>query len=446
MNGVIWSKTQQTFVPISNIPIYVKIQQERLEKSRMLETYNFQLQNLTLTSFEEPYFLHFYNNDTKISGLYGEIWNLLSTALNFTLQPVRVNVDGLGKPDENFIYTQGLLGIISRKETIVIPKVEIYRPRLAACDFTMPFWINKYYLYIYADAMYDNTWMIKVFSWKIWVTALMMHVLIIVCSFLVQKIIVRMNKAKHNRSFGEHVFYNYRNFCNQSILSEYFDGSLRIVEISSSLFSIIINMAFGALLFIYITKNAYIPPFDSLESLVDTDYDIATMKNSIGDVTFKIANFSPALAQIRRSKRIAITSTIEEMYRLACSSRKKKYAIYEGEDEYKLRGNIVCHVKSAGKPCFKAYIGSGIAKNFKYKRTMDLGVIKLMETGLLNALSNRWLKQKTGLNFKQDDNTAKPIKIQQVSLIIGVACFGIIIALIIFIIENIVFVYKTKYS
>jgi hypothetical protein len=69
-----------------------------------------------------------------------------------------------------------------------------------------------------------------------------------------------------------------------------------------------------------------------------------------------------------------------------------------------------------------------------------------METGLLNALSNRWLKQKTGLNFKQDDNTTKPIKIQQVSLIIGVACFGIIIALIIFIIENIVFVYKTKYS
>jgi hypothetical protein len=52
MNGVIWSKTQQTFVPISNIPIYAKIQQERLEKSRMLETYNFQLQNLTLTSFE----------------------------------------------------------------------------------------------------------------------------------------------------------------------------------------------------------------------------------------------------------------------------------------------------------------------------------------------------------------------------------------------------------
>jgi len=47
-------------------------------------------------------------------------------------------------------------------------------------------------------------------------------------------------------------------------------------------------------------------------------------------------------------------------------------------------------------------------------------VIKLMETGLLNALSKHWLEQKTG--------------------------FSGLIALIIFIIENIVFIYKTRYS
>jgi len=72
-------------------------------------------------------------------------------------------------------------------------------------------------------------------------------------------------------------------------------------------------------------------------------------------------------------------------------------------------------------------------------------VIKLRETGLLNALNKHWLEQKTGLDFTQDD-APKPIKIQQVSLVIAVACFGIIIALIIFIIENIVFIYKTRYS
>jgi len=73
-----------------------------------------------------------------------------------------------------------------------------------------------------------------------------------------------------------------------------------------------------------------------------------------------------------------------------------------------------------------------------------LRVIKLMETGLLNIITNRFAKQETGANFKQDDDTLQPIKIQQVSLVIVAACFGIIIALIIFIIENIVFIYKTN--
>lgn len=52
MNGVIWSRTQKTFVPISSVPIYAMMQQERLRQSRALEVHNFQLQNLTLTSFQ----------------------------------------------------------------------------------------------------------------------------------------------------------------------------------------------------------------------------------------------------------------------------------------------------------------------------------------------------------------------------------------------------------
>lgn len=52
MNGVIWSKTQKSFVPISSVPTYAMMQQERLRQSRALEVHNFQLQNLTLTSFQ----------------------------------------------------------------------------------------------------------------------------------------------------------------------------------------------------------------------------------------------------------------------------------------------------------------------------------------------------------------------------------------------------------
>lgn len=52
MNGVIWNKMQKIFVPISNVPAYAMMQQERFKQNRVLENHNFQLQNLTLTSFQ----------------------------------------------------------------------------------------------------------------------------------------------------------------------------------------------------------------------------------------------------------------------------------------------------------------------------------------------------------------------------------------------------------
>lgn len=61
----------------------------------------------------------------------------------FRLQPVKVNVDGMGMPEKDSTYKYGLLGIISRNETIAIPKVETFSRRLVVIDFSIPFWINR---------------------------------------------------------------------------------------------------------------------------------------------------------------------------------------------------------------------------------------------------------------------------------------------------------------
>jgi len=61
------------------------------------------------------------------------------------LQPIRSNESGLGASERNkTIFRHGLLGLISRNETIAIPKVETYSSRLLATDFTMPLWKNRY--------------------------------------------------------------------------------------------------------------------------------------------------------------------------------------------------------------------------------------------------------------------------------------------------------------
>jgi len=61
------------------------------------------------------------------------------------------------------------------------------------------------------------------------------------------------------------------------------------------------------------------------------------------------------------------------MFKLACMKGKKKYTVIQGEDEFKTRGQIECHVTPVGEPYMTMWVASGIVKNFRYKRTIDLG-------------------------------------------------------------------------
>ncbi|KAG5307519.1 GRIA1 protein, partial [Acromyrmex insinuator] len=441
MNGVIWSKTQKTFVPISSVPTYAMMQQERFRQSRALEIHNFQLQNFTLTSFQEPHFLHFYNNNTKVTGLCGEIWNLLSESLNFTLQPVKANVNGLGMSEKDRSFKNGLLGIIFRNETMAIPKLETFISRLVATEFSVPFWINRIQLYIHPEVIYDGEWMLKIFCWKIWCTILIMCVLLSLCTFLTQNIFIHNENKRKNVSFSEHIFYNFGNFCNQSYIPEYLNGKSRILEVSLGLFCSMICTSFSAVLFMFLSKSGFVPPFDKFESMIyNTKFSVVTLKDSIGETLFKVLT-TDSIERAKKSNRLIVVSTLQEMHKKICSL-PDKYAMFQNEEMHKVNGEIKCHLINIGEEFIRTWVTSGIVKNFKYKRTIDVGILKLIEVGLLSALKDRWMENK----FKQyeDDQKPKPIELHQVSLIIVMMCCGAIIALVIFIIEKIVFAYKVK--
>ncbi|XP_072759610.1 glutamate receptor ionotropic, NMDA 2A-like [Anoplolepis gracilipes] len=440
MNGVIWSKKQKIFVPISSIPEYALIQQERFKQNRALESHNFQLQNLTLTSFEEPNFLEFYDNDTKVTGLCGDLWFLLSELLNFTLQPVKSTENSLGSIENN-TYKYGLLSILLRNETIAIPKVETYDVRLVAADFTMPLWLNRYRTYIRFEGIHDSTWMAKVFSWKVWCIILVMHVILTICGFWSQIILARIVNKYKNTNFGEHIFYNFGMLCNQSYIPEILNGRSKILEISLGLFCSIIYMAFSAVLFIYMTKSVIIPPFDGLYSMVThSEYNVVSLNGSIGHIAFKKSSETD-FAKVRTTKRFVIVSTVDEMFKMVCSSEKKKYVAFQSEDEYKIR-NIICDVTPIGKSYLDIWIASGIVKNYKYKRTIDIGILKLMEVGLWDGLKERWLTSQIQDTIKKTE----AIRMDQVALVIVVMCCGTVIAFTILIIEIIVYTYKLKQS
>ncbi|XP_070516674.1 glutamate receptor 1-like isoform X2 [Cardiocondyla obscurior] len=429
MNGVIWNKLQKAFVPISSVPEFAMVQKERLKQSRALEIHNFQLWNLTLTSFEEPGFLEFYDNDRKVTGLCGDLWNLLSEKLNFTLQPVRSNVSSLGASEKNqTVFIQGLLGIISRNETVAIPKVETYNARRIAADFTTPLWMNSHRLFIKSEVTYDVTWMTKVFAWEIWCFIFVMYLLLSICSFWSQSILSRIENTTKRSTMCDHIFYNFGMICNQSHIPDVLIGRSKILETSLGLFCSILSMSFGALLFIYITKRVIVtPPFDSIDSLLsDTSYKIVAVKGSIQDIAFKVSQ-TLSFRKLRASKRTVIVPTIEEMFKLACAQGRVKYTPFYGEDEYKVIYPVECRLNPVGQSYFKIWIASGIVRNFKYKRTIDLGILRLKEIGLWDELMDRWLTKKV------EHNKAQPeaIGINQISLVILMMCCGMIAALII---------------
>lgn len=80
-----------------------------------------------------------------------------------------------------------------------------------------------------------------------------------------------------------------------------------------------------------------------------------------------------ALVRVRNTKRVVVASTVEEMLKLACMRSKKKYTVFQGEDEYKTIDQTECYLTPTGKSYLNTWMASGIVKNFKYKRTIDLG-------------------------------------------------------------------------
>ncbi|XP_011704825.1 PREDICTED: uncharacterized protein LOC105460076, partial [Wasmannia auropunctata] len=160
--------------------------------------------------------------------------------------------------------------MISRNETIAIPKVEIFVLRLLATDFTLPFVRDsQLHLYISPKMEHDNMWMVKVFSWKIWCIILIMCVLLSLCTFVIQNVQTRnKDKKRENVSFIEHLFYSFGNLCSQGYIPQNLYGKSRILEVSLGLFCSVICMSFGAVLFTYIMKNIFVPPFNNLKSLL----------------------------------------------------------------------------------------------------------------------------------------------------------------------------------
>ncbi|XP_047366643.1 glutamate receptor ionotropic, kainate glr-3-like isoform X2 [Vespa velutina] len=384
-NGLIWDKYRQNFVQLYSIPRFAALNEEIQARRRRSELYIFHHEPIRAAYYEDPHVVMFYENNTKIRGISGEVWTLLADYLNFT-----------------------------------------------------------YNLLIRPKWQYDNMWLIEMFSINTWYFIISIFVILCLFGYFAQKIPeinTEDNKTKINFNLSDHIFHTFAIMCSQGYLpSDYFD-KFKILSTSKNIFSWLIFLTFSSHLIYRMTNREVIPPFNNFDDLLsNTNYIILSFRGSMVHESFEkkmkiIINNNP-----KWKNRIKFMDNERDIYRTACNN-KNKYAIFEVHDTFTVISRFVCTLMPIGNLYYKTWITFGIQKHLPYKRTIDIAIIKMQEVGLVDCLKERWLLTKLD---NKENNRFEKIDFDQIYVIFCILSIGFLAAILVLAIEHIVFFYESK--
>ncbi|XP_053599177.1 uncharacterized protein LOC103573567, partial [Microplitis demolitor] len=425
-----WDKLQGDFVPINNTSVS-RFENPFRKRSHQLEIHKFQGELIKLAYYEEKNLVDFYDRDSKVTGICGEIWNILSEYLNFTLLPVKIKDSNFGRKTTNGTYT-GLLGILQRREVHVLPRVHYYLAHWNMMDYTVPLWKNSVHMYNRPEYKSNESWIFRLFSWRVWLLLATMLIIFSVLGTLSEKILPAQTQKDYLR-LQDYLFYTFATFCSQGWLPQALEEKSKILELSKRIFSWFLLITISSHLVSHMTNTAMDPPFSNFESLLNsTNYQILIHNGSLSSERIKM---EVAVHGKKYSSRFHYVASKERLTQRACWS-KKKYAIIEADDRQQASGMKTCYLVKTGKPLFSTWTTNGIVKGFKYKRSFDIGIIRLHECGLLDGLIDRWMPYKiTQLN----DYVGYSINFNHVFILFVIIFFAGIVSIIICVIENIIF-------
>ncbi|XP_031834155.1 putative glutamate receptor [Nomia melanderi] len=433
INGVIWDKNTENFVPIVSIPTFAALNQEFLNRSRAEETHNFQERIVKLSYYEIKNIVHKKNNGTAITGVIGELWNTLADLLNFTLKPEIVEEKTIGFA-VNHTFKFGLLHLAFKNKTDVIPRVEAATEKLRAVQFTQPLIKAKFQYYIRPNTKYVQNWMLNLFSKRVWFAVLTTYIFFGFCSYLTQSVNFKIRKEPI-LTMNDYFFYNFGVLCSQTYYPSRNNKSARMVECILGIFSLLINTAFNALVIGYMTQTFTVPPFKDLAALLDhTSYSIYTVNGSSVNLAFELSP-KPIYVRAQQMKRLRRAYTVQEMYEKICTSKDLTTGVLS-DDIKKASGMYICRINPVGDVIVHTYIVSGISHNFKHKRSIDIGLLRLHEYGIGSRLWNHWVESQ---NQEDDSNMPQAIVLEQIYLVMSIFYAGLLLSLIFFIFENVMF-------
>ncbi|KAJ8682004.1 hypothetical protein QAD02_017796 [Eretmocerus hayati] len=429
---LIWHAYQQRFIPI------VKKDNLIIEDTQVNEKFNFHLDVIKLANFEEKSLIIFKNNDSEISGITGELWNVLSEYLNFTLVPLKVTERNFGNLNENGSFN-GLLGLVQKNEAQVIPRIPMLSDFSSELEFTIPLWKIRYNLYIkplHEHYEQDQYWILKLFTTELWVALQVFFLALCFAGYLYEKNAQNLYRDQTHIDVKDNAIYTVAIVTQQGeIPGEFFQKS-RVICVIASFFSWIIFSAFNSLSIYLMTNESFQPPFNDLKGLIEnSQYDLVTWEGIAAESLLQ-AEFLRNCRNPKDEKRISFIP-FEELYARTCLSKSKKFCIFNLDDLHRIKSQDSCNLVRLPTSYFERWISSGVKRNF-HRESFDFGILRTFETGILSRLKNQWLP------IKQQDNNPtifRPIGVTQIALILMFLLIGLVASVTLFVIESIVSMY-----
>ncbi|XP_071557009.1 glutamate receptor ionotropic, kainate glr-3-like [Temnothorax nylanderi] len=395
----------------------------------------------------------FYDNDTKVNGVCGDLWHVLAEYLNFTFIPIRVTDRNFGERLENGSQN-GLVGMLARDEAQVIMRSGFYPSRFDIVDFTTPLWKSRFHIYVRPEWQFNNTWVFTLFSWQMWFYILFLFIILSCVGYFLQKVPTdkpkRKRKGSVDFSLGDHFFYSFAIMSTQGYIPDAFYNKFKILSLSKSIFAWLILLAFSSQLIYRMTNREMTLPFKDVESLINnTKYILLAFRHtflynslnvSVEDYLYHSSishKYRGLIGKHGPTARVRFMDIAEDMHDKICN-KMMKYAMFEIEDRFMAMSKSGCPLQPMGN-FNETWITFALQKNYPYRKTIDTALLKLREIGLIDGFRNYWLNTRVG---NRDHGIFKTIDLHQVYLIFLILSYGVLISLVILVLENITYYYE----
>ncbi|KDR08390.1 hypothetical protein L798_00803, partial [Zootermopsis nevadensis] len=378
----------------------------------------------------------FQSGGREINGYIGDIWETMAEVLNFSLNVNDVSNLSLGLHQANDNLTS-LLSELQHKHLHVIPHLLMDNSRRNIADFSQPFAMLGVQLVVKSKAVSHFSWLwpITPFSVTLWqalVTFLVSVTIAVHLSLWTANKLFPQGKQPQP-DFCENFLHIYGFFCYQGSASHSCLISIQIMMLCSSLLAYILIQAYGATLVSHIaTVISWEPPFHNLEGLLQSQYSLAVLNGS--DIHSELKKSKGNVYEAVWKNAVKMVNSDQQAFHEVCSGHVASFVTSEVTTV-----NSDCKVISVTDLHFSSWISSGLVKGFPCKCLIDVIILRLRESGILNVLQIRH-----PLHFwKRQENQHHPstrfdgsVQLLQVAPILSLYVAGIILAFLVLMLER----------